>query len=136
MYRIALEESTSGKRRQIFQKDSNRRKDGGEDSVARVGEKEKRNGRLDDAAETSAELAEWCRLPRKDLNVLGLPKRKAWLQCQKVSSWQGHQSRFCQKKKEQSRLSRVPDREVGESQGEREPHLGERQSESDREHGE
>ena len=30
------------------------------------------------------------------------------------------------KTKEQSHLSRLPDCEVGESQGEREPHLGER----------
>ena len=33
-------------------------------------------------------------------------------------------SRPCQKKKKQSRLSRAPNREVGESQGEREPHVG------------
>ena len=39
------------------------------------------------------------------------------------------------KKKEQSRLSRLPDCKVGESQGEREPHLGERWR-SEREHGE
>ena len=32
----------------------------------------------------------------------------------------------CQKKKEQSRQFRVPNHEVGESQGGREPHLGER----------
>ena len=32
---------------------------------------------------------------------------------------------FCQKEKKQSHLSRSPDREEGESQGEREPHLGE-----------
>ena len=32
-----------------------------------------------------------------------------------------------QKKKKQSRLSRAPNREVGESQGEREPHVGERE---------
>ena len=33
------------------------------------------------------------------------------------------QSRLCQKEKEQSRLSKAPDRNVGESQGEREQHL-------------
>ena len=38
-------------------------------------------------------------------------------------------SRLCQKEKEQSRQSRVPDREVGDSQGEQEPHLGERERE-------
>ena len=32
---------------------------------------------------------------------------------------------LCQKEKEQSRLSRAPDHEGGESQGGREPHLGE-----------
>ena len=40
------------------------------------------------------------------------------------SSWQVRQSRLCQEEKEQSRLSRLPDRKVGESQDEREPHLG------------
>ena len=33
----------------------------------------------------------------------------------------------CHKEKEQSLLSRVPDHEEGESQGEREPHLGNRE---------
>ena len=33
------------------------------------------------------------------------------------SNWQVRQNRLCQKEKEKSRLSRVPDREVGESQG-------------------
>ena len=35
------------------------------------------------------------------------------------------QSCLCQKEKKQSRLSRSPDGKVGESQGERDPHLGE-----------
>ena len=43
------------------------------------------------------------------------------------SSWQERRSRPCQKEKEQSRLSRVPNNEGGESQGGREPHLGERE---------
>ena len=34
---------------------------------------------------------------------------------------------LCQKEKEQSCLSKAPDREAGESQGEGEPHLGQRQ---------
>ena len=46
---------------------------------------------------------------------------------QRESSWQERRSRLCQKEKEQSRLSRVPDHEGGESQGGREPHLGERE---------
>ena len=43
------------------------------------------------------------------------------------SSRQVRRSRLCQKEKEQSRLSRVPDRKMAGSQGEREPHLGERE---------
>ena len=41
----------------------------------------------------------------------------------------------CQKEKEQSRLFKASNREVGESQGERVPHLGEKEG-SKREHGE
>ena len=90
-----------------------------------VGE-EKRNGRLVGAAETSKERAEWRRLQWKNLNKLGLPKRKEWPQCHRESSWQERRSRPCQKEKEQSHLSRVPDHEGGESQGGQEPHFGER----------
>ena len=94
----------------------------GQNESRTVGE-EKRNGRLVGAAETSKERAEWRRLQRKNLNILGLLKRKEWSQWHRESSWQERRSRPCQKKKEQSRLSRVPDHEGGESQGEREPHL-------------
>ena len=86
---------------------------------------EKRNGRLVGVAKTSKERAEWHRLQQKNLNIPGLLKRKEWPQCHKESSWQVRWSRPCQKEKEQSRLSRVPDHEGGESQGGREPHLGE-----------
>ena len=89
-----------------------------------VGE-EKRNGRLVGAAETSKERAEWRRLQRKDFNIVGLLKRKEWPQCHRESSWQVRRSRLCQKEKEQSRLSKAPDHEGGESQDGREPHLGE-----------
>ena len=65
------------------------------------------------AAETSRELAEWHRLQRKNLSILGLPKRKEWPQCHRESSWQVRRSRFRQKEKEQSRLSRVPDHGEG-----------------------
>ena len=58
---------------------------------------------------------------------MGVQRRREWPQCHKESSWQVRQSRLCQKEKEQSRLSRSPDSEVGESQGERESHLGERE---------
>ena len=48
-----------------------------------------------------------------------LLKRKEWPQCHRESSWQVRQSRLCQKEKEQSRQYRVPDREVGETLGEK-----------------
>ena len=38
---------------------------------------EKRSGRLVGAAENSKKLAEWRRLQRKNLKILGLPKRTA-----------------------------------------------------------
>ena len=91
-----------------------------------VGE-EKRKGRLVGAAKTSKERAEWRRLQWKNLNILGLPKRKEWPRCHRESSWQERRSRPCQKEMEQSRLSRVPDHEGGESQDGREPHLGEKE---------
>ena len=78
---------------------------------SQTGGEEKKNGRLVGAAETSKERAEWRKLERKNLNILGLPKRNEWPQCHKESRWQERRSRPCQKKKEQSRLSRVPDHE-------------------------
>ena len=81
---------------------------------------EKRNGRLVGAAETSKELAEWSRHQRKNLSILGLLQRKEWPRCHRESSWQVHRSRLCQKEKEQSRLSKAPNRIVNESQDERE----------------
>ena len=75
-----------------------------------VGE-EKRNDRLVGAAEISKEHAEWGRLQRKNLNILGLLKRKEWPQCHRESSCQEHWNCSCQKEKEQSRQSRVPDHE-------------------------
>ena len=92
---------------------------------SQTGEEEKKNGRLVGVAGTSKERAEWRRLQRKNLNILGLPKRKEWPQGLRESSWQERRSRPCQKEKEQSRLSRVPGHEGGESQDGREPHLGE-----------
>ena len=89
----------------------------GQDESQIIGE-EKKNGRLYGAAETSKERAEWRRLQRKNLNILGLPKRKEWPQCHRESNWQERRSRPCQKEK--SRLSRAPDRERGESQDGRE----------------
>ena len=75
-----------------------------------VGE-EKKNGRLVGVAKTSKERAEWHRLQQKNLNILGLPKRKEWPQCHRESSWQERRSRVCQKDKEQSHQSKAPDDE-------------------------
>ena len=44
------------------------------------------------------------------LEQVGPAKKKEWPQCHRESSWQVCQSRLCQKRKEQSRLSRAPDR--------------------------
>ena len=91
-----------------------------------IGE-DKRNGRLYGVAETSKERAEWRRLQWKNWSKLGLPKRKEWPQCHRESSWQERRGRPYQKEKEQTRLSKAPDHEGGESQGEREPHLGKKE---------
>ena len=84
---------------------------------SQTGGEEKRNGRLYGAAETSKERAEWRRLQRKNLNILGLPKRKEWPQW--PSFWQGrlkNAGAALAKRKKNSRLSRVSDHEGGESQ--------------------
>ena len=67
-------------------------------------------------AQASAEKLEQTGPAEKE-RVTSVPQRE--------SSWQERRSRPCQKEKEQSRLSRVPDHEGGESQGGREPHLSE-----------
>ena len=46
---------------------------------SQIGGEEKRNGRLVSAAETSKERIEWRRLQRKNLNIVGLLKRKGGL---------------------------------------------------------
>ena len=84
---------------------------------------------------TSKELAEWRRLYQKNLSILGLLKRKEWPQCHRESSWQERQSRLCQNKRNRAVSSEHHIIRGGESQGEREPHLGERRG-SEREHGE
>ena len=103
---------------------------------SQTGGEEKKNGRLVGAAETSKERAEWHRLQQINLSILGLPKRKEWSQCHRESSWQECRSCPCQKEKEQSRLSRVPDHEGGESQGGQELHRDEREGGSEQDHGE
>ena len=92
-----------------------RKKDRGEDRVARTERESDRRRREEKwqtlwygVAENSKERAEWRRLQRKNWNILGLPKRKKWPQCHRESSWQERRSRSCQKKKkEKSRLSRA-----------------------------
>ena len=74
-----------------------------------------------------------CRLQQKKLSILGLLKRKEWPQCHRESSWQVRWSRPCQKENKQSRQSKVPDHERGESQGELEPLLDEREGEHEEE---
>ncbi len=80
----------------------------------RVRQEEKRSGRLVGAAEISKELVEWRRLQQKNLNILGLPKRKEWPQCHRESSWQERESCPCQEDKEQS-IMRGERVKVGES---------------------
>ena len=58
--------------------------------------------------------------PAEKESVTSVPQRE--------SSWQVRRSRLCQKEKEQSRQSRTPDHEGRESQGGREPYLGEREA--------
>ena len=102
---------------------------------SQTGEEEKRSGRLVGAAETSKEHAEWHRLQRKNLSLLGLLKRKEWPQRHRESSWQQRGSRPYQKEKEHSRQSKAPDHEWGrESRWARAAPWRERGG-SDREHG-
>ena len=74
---------------------------------------EKRSGRLVGAAVTNGELAEWRRLQQNNLKTLGLPNKKEWPRRQIASSWQKRRGSPCQKKKEQSNLSRSSAREMG-----------------------
>ena len=71
-----------------------------------------------------------CRMVQASAEKLehtGLLKRNEWLQCHKVSNWQVRENRLCQKDKEQSYQSKSLDCEVRESQGERDPHLGQKE---------
>ena len=92
-----------------------------EQNECQTGGEEKRNGRLQGAAQTSKERAEWHRPQQKNLSILGLPKRKEWPQCHRESSRQ----------KRLSRLFKAPDHEGGESQGGQQPHPGERGDQSE-----
>ena len=66
------------------------------------------------------------------MNILGILKKKEWPKCQREKERAvGKYARavFCQKEKEQNHQSRIPNRKGRRSQGEREPHLGERKKE-------
>ena len=57
-----------------------------------------------------------CRMAQASAEKLehtGPAENKEWPQCHRESSWQVRQSRLCQKGKEQSHLSRAPDRKEG-----------------------
>ena len=86
------------------------------------------HGRLVGAAKTSKEIAEWRRLQRKNFpeneRVASVAYREQLASTSEPPFLKGME-------KEQSHLSKVPDRKVGESQGKREPHLGERERERD-----
>ena len=92
-----------------------------EQNKSQTGGEEKKNGRLYGAAETSKERAEWCKLQQKNLNKLGLLKRKKWPQCHRGSSCQVRRSRLCQKGKgnravcPEYQIMRVERLKVGES---------------------
>ena len=89
-------------------------------------------------------MAVWLVLPRPAESLqsgagfsgkkVGLLKSKEWLQCHKVSSQQKRQSRLCYKDKEQNHQYRLPDHEMGDSHGERGPHLGDKEM-AERVHG-
>ena len=119
---------------QINQRVSGKRKNGGEDRVVRTERESDRRGREEKwqtcwCCRDQYRNAEWPRLQRKNLNILSLPKSKKWPRCHRESRWQERQSHLCLEEKEQSRQSKAPDREAGESQGGRDPHLGERERE-------
>ena len=97
-----------------------------------VGE-EKRNGRLVGAAETSKECAKWRRLQRKNLFTLGLPKTRVASVPQREQLARTPEPLFVKGTGTEPSVQSI--RSLGgESQGGREPHLGERGG-SEREHG-
>ena len=87
-------------------------------------------------SEASKELAEWRRLQKRNLSILGRVKKKLWSQCHRASSWQVCQSRLCQREKEQSRQYRAPDREGERVKVSESRTLARERGRSEREHGE
>ena len=78
--------------------------------------------RLVGAAEISKELAEWRRLQQSNLSMQRLLRKRVASVPQREQLTSTPERLY---QKEQSRLSRAPDRKRGESEGGREPHLGE-----------
>ena len=94
--------------------------------MARVRE-EKRNDRLVGAVESNKELAELCHLQRKNLNILGPDEKERVASVPQREQLASMLQLHLPKRKGTEPLSRSPDCEVGESQGEQELHPGERE---------
>ena len=103
---------------------------GSEDRTRVIGE-EKRSGRLVGVAETSKERAEWRRLQRKNL-YRTFRKGKSGLSATERAVGKNTGAAFAKRKRNRAVC---PKHQImgGESQGGREPHLGERGG-SEREH--
>ena len=97
------------------------RKDGGEDRVAST-ERESDNRRREEKWQTL-----WCCRDQQKACRIAQASAEKLEHTGPAEKERKRRSRPCQKEKEQSRLSRVSDHEGGESQGERKPHLGERE---------
>ena len=78
------------------------------------------------AAWTSGELAEWRRHHQKNLKHIGPAEKKRVASMPQNEQLARTPEPLCQKQKKQNHLPRSPDGEVGESQGRRELHFGER----------
>ena len=96
--------------------------------MARTGRESdrRRSSRLVGAAETSKERAEWHRLQRKNLSILGLLKRKDGLSATERAVGEYAGAALAKRKRNRA-VS--PEYQImrGDSQGGREPHLGERE---------
>ena len=115
------------------------KKDGGEDGVTRTERESDSRRRLEKwqtcwCCQDQQRVCRMAQASAEKLKHTGPAEKERVASVHRESSWQECRSCPCQKEKEQSRLSKAPDHEWGESQGVREPHLGERGG-SEREHG-
>ena len=76
---------------------------------ARVRKNKGRNGSLADTAETSEDLVEWRRLQRKNLNILGLAKKKRMASVPQREQLASTSAAFAKKKRNKA-TGGVPDR--------------------------